>query len=654
MDSFLDAQFRRRISAIENNLISLERSTIDDFNHQWIAYTDGLKAALEKDPQCLSESTVTMAYALANRVHAVIQTFLELEELSERLMASLLTETSTELDLSEPIVDSSDSSLPSYIKPSYEWLVKNVHNPYPTTSARDSIARKSGSTRKEVDNWFIDARKRVGWNAARKTHFSNKRVEIVNAATRFYADDEKLSLSQDAELALVAIMKNVKDLYSDKFDQSLLASKLATFVKDLTPQAKEEAKAERLRLLQLKKDRDAYPSPDRSPEPTRLSLVPCDADADNATSQAISTVSRKRRSPSVGADGPEQSEGHRPTKRSRSDGSPNSSLIPISLPSPALSIDETLQVFEPTVTLSASSPTPTVPGRKRRLSESDGQGALKRPHNISAAPPLQAVSGAIPLFTNLLFDESSFDGWFQQTFDYPKISETSPSSFSVELGNLSNFDCDTPAVTRSATPENTQPAEQTFQPPTIEADISAVLDTQWSGGIDFWTDQMFAPSNSASSGLLVNFADHQALPASLAQDLANFPFLSQGSHSSNDFESLYSVSNVNTAVTPLVPTSSEVWEYRAPALTSQDAIYDFGKYDGRFTGILTSYDDALGIGLLSSPDPIYLPTLLQDKVRQEKEKEYREAMDKANRLALELQEEGVVSFAHGWLSTLDA
>lgn len=312
MDHFLDTQFLRRISDIENNLLTLERSTIDDFNRQWIKYTDDLKATLENNPHSLSVSTITTAYAMANRVHATIQTFLELEELSEKLMMSFLTEASSQ-PLKETFSppDSTGSIIPPYIKTSRDWLVDNIHNPYPPISVRDAIARKSRASRKDVDNWFIDARKRIGWNAARKTFFSNKRSDMVDAATRFYANDERLSLSQDAEHAFVSIMKNAKDLYADKFVETALATKLAMAVKDLTPEIKASAKAEKLRQRQ-KKDRDAYPSPERSPEPSHLSPNL----HDDPGLQPISTNNRKRRVPSVHVE-PIQDESSRLSKRPR-------------------------------------------------------------------------------------------------------------------------------------------------------------------------------------------------------------------------------------------------------------------------------------------------------------------------------------------------
>ncbi|KAG6910538.1 hypothetical protein DXG01_009957 [Tephrocybe rancida] len=629
-----DAEFLQRIAVVENELLALDYSSVDDFNHQWNALVDDLRVAMYS--KSLRSTTVKIAHSLANRVSLVIQSFLDLEALAESLMSSLLDDPEPTNKSVSTLPSEPNSSAHPYLKPSYEWLVENIHNPYPSTRVRDAIALKSGAARKDVDNWFIDARKRIGWNAARKTHFSNKRVDIVDAATRFYADDEKLALGQDAELALVSIMKNTKDLYSDKFDETPLATKLATVVKDLTPQTKAEAKAERLRQSQLKKDRDSYPSPDRSPEPTRLSPVPCDDEVDNAASQPISTTNRKRRSSSVEALDVDQDEGSRPAKRCRFDppsSSPKATSIPLGLPSPAASVDEPLLAVESLIPYLPPS-IPVTSGRKRRLSESDGQSAPKRPRNIAPGPRLQTVSDPLPLSSNFLFGESSFDGWFQQAFDRPEIGEISPSGFSVELCNLSDFDCDTPATSRSASPEH---SEQLFEPPTIEVAEIPSTEGLWPEYDFGWTDNLFVPSEVMAHSL-VNVVG-QPLPAPLTQDLSNFEL--HGLPSSSDLESIYNLSDptiVNPAVIPLNPASSQAWDFSLPPVIPQDDA--FGKHNGGFgvsDGCFSPFDYTIdGANLLPSSDTIYLTTP-QDKVRQEKEKEFREAYEKAQRLALELQ-----------------
>ncbi|KAG5647785.1 hypothetical protein DXG03_008508 [Asterophora parasitica] len=455
MDDELNAQFLLRISQVEKDLLEpiIHRSSFDELNRRWVTLLNDLRTAI--DSKLLPDSTVTLAHALANRMLKTVQSFMDLEMLAEQLMASLLDDTSSILNLDPPTPASRPSNPPpgafSYIKPSYEWLLENIHDPYPTTRVRDGLARKSGAARKDVDNWFIDARKRIGWNALRKSSFSNKRVDIVDATTRFFIqDDPKRPLDPTIEYELIAIKKAAKDLYVDKFSESALATKLDVAVKTLTPQTKAEAKAEQLRQLQLKKDRQPYPSPVRSPEPTRLSPVPHNDEDSVAAPQSISLTSRKRRSSSSEPqESCDDSSADRPMKRSRLDASNLSSeAFPIGLPSPVHLVDEPLQAVvdgESNPTVSSVPTAAPAPSRKRRLSDSDGQGLPKRPRNLPVGPRLQAVSDPLPL-SSALFDVSAFDGWFQQNFDLQdsalNVGEISPSGFDVELGNLPDFEHD--------------------------------------------------------------------------------------------------------------------------------------------------------------------------------------------------------------------
>ncbi|KAG6888199.1 hypothetical protein C0992_009354 [Termitomyces sp. T32_za158] len=632
MNNDLDAQFLQRISRVENDLLSLNHSSVDDFNHHWAAFVVDLKVAIEADS--LSDSTITLAYSIATRVSRVLQTFLDLEALAAKLMSSLLEETATaECSTSNSSPMTRDSAFPPYIKLSYDWLVENICNPYPSINIRDAIARKSGAARKDIDNWFIDARKRIGWNAARKTHFLNKRVVIVDAATRFYANDEKLSLSQGAEHALISIMKNAKDLYCDKFDETILAAKLTAVVKDLTPETKAAAKAERVRQAQLMKDRNSYPSPDRSPEPARLLVDTCDDRIDN-------TVVRKRRRPSVKEPTElDLDEGRRPDKRIRFNASsPKSLAFPAGLPSPAPSADEydPLQTTQPVDCSSPSLPASIVAGRKRRLSESDCQNLPEspRPRRLPIAPPVQTFSDSLPLSDNLLFDETSFDGWFQQVFDRPENGEISPSSFSVELGNLSDFDRKT-----SNKPCPPEISGQTSKTPAIEAvDAPTVSDAPWNEFDLDWTDHSHLPlDNLGPLNTLMNFEGQEPLHKPLAQNLLNQQ-VSQASRPTNEYENFFGLSNspaADSVVIPFIPVSNETWDFSGSCL-NRDGTALSGKHHAGFENINGLFDAA---DFLSVTDAMFLPTLSSAKSRKEKEKEFRDACEKAQRLALELQKD---------------
>nr|QQL12050.1 mating-type protein HD1.1 [Hypsizygus marmoreus] len=472
MDADLEAQFVQRISRLEDDFLDpfLDQASFVDFHGQWISLADAIQSPL--DAGLLSMSTVSMLHDLADNISAVAQSFLDLEELSDSLMSSLVLEASSIITPpTTPPIDSArgqplNSSTPPYITPSYMWLLDNIHDPYPPVAVREGIARETASSRKDIDGWFIDARKRMGWTTLRKVAFSNRRIDIVDAATRFFVrDDPKRPVDPNLELEFASIEKRAKDLYSDKFSESDLAAKLDMAVKNLTPEMKAKAKAEERRRMQFQMDDisaiSSYPSPERSPEPTRLSPVPYEDESDALVSQSISILSRKRRSPS--ADPPEWNQNmssDRPNKRTRLDHTISTSVIPFptGLPSPASSVDEPLRTTNEHATPAASTPesTPRL-NRKRRLSDADGQGAPKRPHNLPVGPRVQAVSDPLPL-SSALFDASAFDGWFNQQFDIPAFSvvdQPEPSlQFDVEFGDISTFTSTlTPLSSRYASPQ---------------------------------------------------------------------------------------------------------------------------------------------------------------------------------------------------------
>jgi hypothetical protein len=66
------------------------------------------------------------------------------------------------------------SPCPSYIASAYEWLLKNLHNPYPSHEVRSSISLNSNASLKQVTSWFTNIRRRIRWtNLSRKLFFGS-------------------------------------------------------------------------------------------------------------------------------------------------------------------------------------------------------------------------------------------------------------------------------------------------------------------------------------------------------------------------------------------------------------------------------------------------------------------------------------------------
>ena len=170
--------------------------------------------------------------------------------------------------------------MPPCIRPAYTWLRSNLHNPYPSKEAKATIAEESGSSSKDIDNWFINVRRRIGWNKLRSKHFENKRSLIIDAATRFFKEVPRVLHSSathtsgidpkaNYESEFKSIQNCARDLYPETVFESLLTTKLDKPGRDLTPEANIPARVECSEVQQGAAELQrlhAYPTPERSPE----------------------------------------------------------------------------------------------------------------------------------------------------------------------------------------------------------------------------------------------------------------------------------------------------------------------------------------------------------------------------------------------------
>ncbi|KAK0465619.1 C-terminal domain of homeodomain 1-domain-containing protein [Desarmillaria tabescens] len=326
----------------------------------------------------LNTETANLAYSVADTIESICQTLVELDVAGDSVTSQY--EKKLNRIVAEKTKDSSaslcsSSSVCSYVEPAYRWLSENLHNPYPTREVRNKICRETSTSRKDLDNWFTNARRRMGWTSLLK-HFDGDRDRMVEAATIFFSGEivHWENRYDFTDIAFSDMESTFKDLYANKFEQSNLGRKLGGVVKNMTPELQEEerankkrreeqreaerrAKKARMEKAKEAEARRAYPSPDRSPGRTPDPSLPSEA-----------TPTRKRRS----SDDDEDSDAdvHRSKKQSRTDDAV------ASLPSPSPSDTEDSNSSRD------STPTPSPSKRKRRLSDSDGAGTFKRHRGV--------------------------------------------------------------------------------------------------------------------------------------------------------------------------------------------------------------------------------------------------------------------------------
>ena len=207
---------------------------------------------------------------------------------------------------------------PLYIQPAHIWLLDNLHNPYPSKQTRITLSKQTNTPRKDIDSWFIDIRKRIGWNSLRKKHFSTRK-DMIAAATRFFKPSfipqDLRTAPQDtteSDQKFALLEDNAKNLYSRKFSASTLANELAT-MKDVAPEANSAGQGNLARQMSNQEIETIPNSPYTSPEfvsPSSLTF----SSPSPPPSQPSSQGRKRRQSDSNSNSGIET----RPCKRTRS------------------------------------------------------------------------------------------------------------------------------------------------------------------------------------------------------------------------------------------------------------------------------------------------------------------------------------------------
>jgi hypothetical protein len=147
---------------------------------------------------------------------------------------------------------------------------------------------------KDLDTWFADARKQIGWNQLRRTHFSNKREKMIDSATSFFKPTQNflrldrssqafpLGKLDDYYMAFVEMEERAQRLFSDKFKEIALARTLDHVAQDSLslserhnqPKPRESKNQQSNLTLKRQHAGHAYPSPERSPARTPETLSP--------------------------------------------------------------------------------------------------------------------------------------------------------------------------------------------------------------------------------------------------------------------------------------------------------------------------------------------------------------------------------------------
>ncbi|KAJ3936270.1 MAG: HD1 homeodomain mating-type protein Le.a1-3 [Lentinula lateritia] len=323
----------RLLECIDDFLDGLCTSNIDEVLTNWKGIANDVVGC--QHAGSLNPSTSSLAVSVSDCMQLLCDGFINLDVKTDRHAAELVEQFAALPTL--PIEDRSSSrspspsratrspspsssqlptgNLPSYIPPSYTWLLSNLHNPYPSTSIRDTIASTTNTPRRLIDAWFVDVRRRIGWTnliegrsglkgGGAKTHGKGTegvrrpqktlgpppnpinnlvngmtevpkyktRKELVAAATRFFvkpavdtsdvgvglalafsANANHLSASENQTFTVMA--DTARMLYRDKMHPTELAVAVTSRVRQWTPGLGEMAKEVREEERRRKRSR---------------------------------------------------------------------------------------------------------------------------------------------------------------------------------------------------------------------------------------------------------------------------------------------------------------------------------------------------------------------------------------------------------------
>ncbi|KAK2461562.1 hypothetical protein APHAL10511_006025 [Amanita phalloides] len=395
----MPSTIRQRLLRVEEDLLDAiigEESAMNVLTDSWASLCTDLQMAL--DARLLDEDTRHLAHITASRVQIIAESFMEIRsqadamafspEVVESMLSSLTLSknnegTTTRDSLSPTPGPSPRCTITSYIRTAYEWLIRNLHNPYPPKHVKEAIACDTGSAIKDLDNWFIDARRRIGWNQLRRKRFSNKRQEIVRAATKFFTGAGcPESLDPDTEMEFAAIEASAFQLYPNKITSR---HELA----EQTSDSSDTSANSRPRTRRGKPDNNGL----RPPSPAHELAIHSGANCSRTNN------SRKRHFDHDTIDSePEIVSSLKPRKQ------------------PKLNHGSGCQQQGTWTSLpSITTPIRQPVRRKRGLSQGeDHPNSAKRPCNNSS-PQAHAVSDA--LFYDVPLDTSALDAWFQINWD---------------------------------------------------------------------------------------------------------------------------------------------------------------------------------------------------------------------------------------------
>lgn len=265
-----DVDLIQKLHFAENDLLTSMldgTQVLASYRQTWSALPGELSTSSQNGT--VGHDTLFLAHLVAARISKVASCFLDIKRGEEFSTAQLQSDCDAmfhqmaSLNMNQPESSHLDNSSgtshsftysnaptpstkglsPPFIVSACQWLLDNLHNPYPTTEAKAQIAVASSCQVSSINSWFINARRRIGWTTLCRERFSNCRADMIDAAYRaLVEEDPQHALSPELRHSFVAIKVAAEGLYSSTLTRSTLAGDLDAIVKDMTEKDSESIK----------------------------------------------------------------------------------------------------------------------------------------------------------------------------------------------------------------------------------------------------------------------------------------------------------------------------------------------------------------------------------------------------------------------------
>nr|AGS09374.1 a1 homeodomain mating type protein [Heterobasidion abietinum] len=529
-----DSTIQRRLLRAEQNLldgVAKGPQALKSFYESWASLGRDIENAVRH--RSLGSDTCSLVKVVSARVEVLAEAFLGMHSDIELLTddwESELSDTLTHFGLSEdpsipvvsdhqyypkqmqPLIDLATPQPSSYAS-AYDWLLDNLHNPYPSPDVKSELAQAHGLSSKAIGAWFKQVRQEIGWSTLSGEIFSGSRSKTTCAASLAYIYRDP-DLPENIKHAFRVVRDKLehlpvssrtpgKDAGLANADTLRKLESMRNQVVDGTSVREEiDREIEHLR----RKSKEAEPSPS-SPFPLSETLLSIPAspftldtsDEEEDTTPPPPVAGCKRRLDSAtdtSSDGLEISR-DRPVKRSRTDKTnpissselpqtrlSHNSPTPIQVPTPLPSSStHTRHLSQPNVatTERPASPVPFI-SRKRRLSDADiSRPEPKRPRGVLQGPRAHVVSDPLPAglggdALESLLSDGDWAGLFSTNHHTPPNVEPQPPRIvSIDDPTISTNDpCRTLALVPPAqTPS--YPAVNLDDPIFSVSDVLALL-----------------------------------------------------------------------------------------------------------------------------------------------------------------------------------